>query len=279
MVNFNGILQETTSSPLENNRGFLFGDAVFETMKVLDGKILFSEDHYFRLMASMRVLRMEIPMSFTLEYLEEQVLALLAVIETSPSYRVRITCFRKSGGFYLPEQRDIQFLITATPLPVPVYQNHNSDYEVEIFKDFYVSKHLLSTLKTTNKLVHITASIFAEENGYDNCLLLNDDKNVIEGTQGNLFMVIGSTIVTPPLSNGCLNGIMRKQLIRILQKNTEFTFEERAVSPFELQKADELFLTNVIQGIRSVTKYRKKRYTTQVADKLIVQLNTQIRLG
>ena len=279
MVNFNGVLQETALSSLENNRGFLFGDAVFETMKVLDGKILFLEDHYFRLMASMRVLRMEIPMNFTLEYVEEQVLALLEVMETSASYRVRITCFRDGEGFYLPEQRTIQFLITAAPLSASVYQNHKAVYEVEIFKDFYVSKHLLSTLKTTNKLVHITAGIFAEENGYDNCLLLNDDKNVVESTQGNLFMVTGNKIITPPLSNGCLNGIMRRQLIRILEKNTDFTFEERSVSPFELQKADELFLTNVVQGIQSVTKYRKKTYGTHTADRLIVQLNTKIRLG
>lgn len=279
MVNFNGVLQETALSSLENNRGFLFGDAVFETMKVLDGKILFLEDHYFRLMASMRVLRMEIPMNFTLEYVEEQVLALLEVMETSASYRVRVTCFRDGEGFYLPEQRTIQFLITAAPLSASVYQNHKAVYEVEIFKDFYVSKHLLSTLKTTNKLVHITAGIFAEENGYDNCLLLNDDKNVVESTQGNLFMVTENKIITPPLSNGCLNGIMRRQLIRILEKNTDFTFEERSVSPFELQKADELFLTNVVQGIQSVTKYRKKTYGTHTADRLIVQLNTKIRLG
>ena len=74
MVNFNGNIQENSSISIENNRGFLFGDSIFETIKVLDNKVLFLEDHYFRLMASMRICRMEIPMNFTMEYFEEQIL-------------------------------------------------------------------------------------------------------------------------------------------------------------------------------------------------------------
>jgi branched-chain amino acid aminotransferase len=66
MENFNGILVESTTNSLSNNRGFLYGDAVFETFKIVDNRILYLEDHYFRLMSSMRILRMEIPMHFTM---------------------------------------------------------------------------------------------------------------------------------------------------------------------------------------------------------------------
>ena len=76
MVNYNGNIQENSNCTVESNRGFLYGDAVFETIKVLDNKVLFLEDHYFRLMASMRICRMEIPMNFTMEYFEEQLLSL-----------------------------------------------------------------------------------------------------------------------------------------------------------------------------------------------------------
>lgn len=280
MVNFNGELTASTSEQLEHNRAFLYGDAVFETCKVLDDKVLFLEDHYFRLMASMRIVRMEIPMNFTMEYLEEQILNLLqALSEKSAAYRVRITCYRAGDGLYLPKDRTISFLITAQAHHETVYVNNPQPYEVELFKDFYVTKHLLSTLKTTNKLVSITAAIFAEENGYDNCLLINDEKNIIEATNANVFIVNGNTISTPPIADGCLNGIMRKQIIELIRKSTDLTIEERSVSPFELQKAEEIFLTNTIIGIQSVTKYRKKEFTRTVADQLLVKLNAKIRLG
>src|SRR5690606_26411967 len=128
----------------------------------------------------------------------------------------------------------------------------NSTYEVDLFKDFYITKQLLSTLKTTNKMVQITGSIFANENGLDNCLLINDDKNVVEVLQGNLFMLKGTKLITPPLSDGCLNGIMRKQILSIARKIEGIEVSEESISPFDLQKADELFITNVIKGIQPV---------------------------
>lgn len=123
-------------------------------------------------------------------------------------------------------------------------------------------------------MLHITGSIFAQENGLQTCLLLNNDKNVVEALHGNLFMRTGTTVITPPLSEGCLNGIMRKQLLRILQKQNIYTLVEQPISPFDLQKADELFVTNVIRGIQPITTYRKKTYTNELAECLLSDLNT-----
>lgn len=280
MVNYNGEIISQTNIPIEKNRAFLYGDAIFETLKTLDGKVLFAEDHYFRLMASLRIIRMEIPVFFTQEYLEQQIGSLLdSFQENHASYRVRITCYRQYGGKYSPENKGIDYIITAEPLPNATYVINNQHYEVEIFKDFHVSKHLLSTLKTNNKLVSVTASIFAEENGYQNCLLINDEKNIVEATQANLFLVKGNTIATPKLEDGCLNGIMRKQIIDLIKKSDNLTLEERSISPFELQKADELFLTNTIQGIQPITKYRKKEFQTNISTQLLGKLNAKIRFG
>lgn len=279
MVNFNGNIQENSSILIENNRGFLFGDSVFETIKVLDNKVLFLEDHYFRLMASMRICRMEIPMNFTMEYFESQILNLITTFSDSNSYRVRFSVYRDSEGFYLPKTRSVQFLVTAFPLNSDLYVFGKEYYEVDLYKDFYITKQLLSTLKTNNKMLQITGSIFAEENGYDNCLVLNDEKNVVEALQSNLFMKTGNVVVTPPVSDGCLNGIMRKQILEILKKIEGIEVKETSISPFDLQKADELFLTNVISGIQPVTKYRKKEYTTEFASDVLKRLNAKIRLS
>ena len=279
MINFNGNTTSSDSNLLVNNRAFLYGDGVFETLKIIDNKILFLEDHYFRLMASMRVVRMEIPMNFTMEYFEEQVLSLSKTNGCGASARARITVFRNDGGYYLPKQRSVSFLINCVALENTVYSNEKMPYEVDLFKDFYVTKQLLSSIKTTNKIINITGSIFAEENGLDNCLILNDDKNVIEALNGNLFMVFEGKLITPPLSEGCLNGVMRKQIIALALKMEGLEVVEEPISPFDLQKADELFITNVIKGIQSITKYRKKEFGNAVANELVKRLNAQIRLG
>ncbi len=279
MINYNGTLVADSGLALHQNRAFLYGDSVFETVKVLDGKILFLEDHYFRLMASMRILRMEIPMHFTMEYMEEQVMKLIADMDAATSYRARVSFFRKQGGFYLPVDNNVEFIITAEPLPNALYIIDEEDYEVDLFKDFYVTKQLLSTLKSTNRNVQITGSIFAHENGLQNCLLVNDEKNVIEALQGNLFMLTGNVLVTPPVADGCLNGVMRRQVLELAKKIDGIEVLESSISPFDLQKADELFITNVIIGVQPVTKYRKKDYGNAFAAGLVNRLNAKIRLG
>ncbi|MDR2222999.1 MAG: aminotransferase class IV [Flavobacteriaceae bacterium] len=280
MINVNGIIVSNTNIDIEKNRGFLYGDALFETIKVLDGKVLFLEDHYFRLMSSMRILRMEIPIDFTMEFFQDEILKTVdSVEEKGNAIRVRFTVYRQGQGKYLPNDRNIAYIVTCEPLQDEVYQISNKDYEIELYKDFYVTAHLLSTLKTTNRLVNITGSIFAEENSYQNCLLLNDAKNVVEALNGNLFVVKDKVVKTPSLADGCMKGIMRKQIIELLQKHPEYSFEEGVVSPFELQKADEMFITNVIVGIQPITKYRKKTYVNNLATDLVAKLNAKIRLS
>ncbi|MFB9077154.1 aminotransferase class IV [Flavobacterium procerum] len=276
MINFNGNITSGEDNILTQNRAFLFGDGVFETVKIVNSKILYLEDHYFRLMASMRVVRMEIPMNFTMEYLEEQILKLINESNLAISARARITVFRNDGGLYLPKTNEVSFLITASAQENSLYEINKSEYEVDLYKDFYVTKQLLSSIKTTNKMINVTGSIFAHENGLANCLLLNDSKNIVEGLQGNIFMLSGKKLVTPPVSEGCLNGIMRKQILATAKKIEGIEIAEEIISPFDLQKADELFLTNVIMGIQPITKYRKKEFTSNLAHLLVQKLNESI---
>ena len=276
MINFNGLLQDNFAVT-SSNRSFLYGDGIFETLKVVNGKILFSEEHYFRLMASMRIVRMKIPMDFTFEFFENQVISLTDVLSISNSARVRITVFRNEGGLYLPDQNTVSYVIEATSLASKKYEIAQDNFEVDLFKDSYVSAQLLSTLKTTSKILNVTASIFAKENDLNTCLLLNDKKNVVEAIAGNLFMLTGNKLITPPISEGCLNGIMRKQIIKLIKDFPEIEFSEAIISPFDLQKADELFVTNVIQGIQPITKYRKKEFKTIFSVQLLDKINEIIK--
>lgn len=281
MINFNGELVENNTLFLnEENRGLRYGDSLFESIRVVNGKIYFWEDHYLRLMASMRILRMEIPMNFTMEYLEEQILETINADNLqNNALRIRLTVFRNNGGLYLPTTNNVSFIIETNVLENAFYVHSDEAYEVELFKDHYVNTGLLSTLKSNNKIINVLGSIYAKENGYSNCLLLNNQKQVVEALNGNLFLVKGTTIKTPPLKDGCLNGITRKKLIASLEKLENYTLEEASISPFELQKADELFLTNAITGIQSITKYRKKEFASTVAKDLLGKLNAVARLS
>ena len=278
MINFNGAMVSEDADILVQNRGFLYGDAVFETVKIVNGRILFLEDHYFRLMSSMRVVRMEIPMNFTMEYLEEQILSLVKNTNIETSSRARITVYRKDGGYYLPQNNTVSFLIKADPLENKEYLLNEQEYEVDLYKDFYVTKQLLSSIKTTNRLINVTASIYAQENGLDNCVLLNDSKNVVEALQGNIFMLNGSKLSTPPVSEGCLNGVMRKQVLELAKKIEGIEVAEEIISPFDLQKADELFVTNVIKGMQPITKYRKKEFSKEISRILVEKINQTLNL-
>ena len=281
MINVNGIIFEDSKAKLSTlNRGFAYGDAVFETLKINNNKPLFWESHYFRLMASMRILRMEIPMNFTPEFLEEQIMSLVNSLSSNVvSYRAKLTVFRDSEGYYTPETNAVSFTISVSELDSDIYKIQDSYYEIELFKDYLIAPNLLSTLKTNNKVLNVVGSIFAKENNYNNCLLLNNNKSVIEALNGNVLLVKGNTIKTAPLTDGCLKGIIREKLIEIISKSSEYVLDESSISPFELQKADEIFITNVIQGIVPVTKYRKKTYTSEVSKVLLGMLNTKLRLG
>jgi len=278
MINFNGNILEEKNLLSIDNRGFNYGDALFETIKVSLGKVLFWEDHYFRLMASMRIMRMEIPMDFTMQYLENQIQELLkSNHQQHLSSRVKFTVFRNEGGLYLPTTNHISFLITSKTMDEDFYLLRVKPYEVDLFKDFYISTSLLSTLKTNNKAINVVGSIYAQENNLQNCLLLNTEKMVVEALNGNLFVVKDHVIKTPPLTDGCLKGIMRKQVMEVVRELPDYQLIEASVSPFELQKADELWITNVITGIQPISKYRKKTYVNNQAKRVLPLLNAKMR--
>ncbi|NCP88667.1 MAG: aminotransferase class IV [Flavobacteriales bacterium] len=278
MINFNGNILEEKNLLSIDNRGFNYGDALFETIKVSLGKVLFWEDHYFRLMASMRIMRMEIPMDFTMQYLENQIQELLkSNHQQHLSSRVKFTVFRNEGGLYLPTTNHISFLITTKIIDEDFYLLRVKPYEVDLFKDFYISTSLLSTLKTNNKAINVVGSIYAQENNLQNCLLLNTEKMVVEALNGNLFVVKDHVIKTPPLTDGCLKGIMRKQVMEVVRELPDYQLIEASVSPFELQKADELWITNVITGIQPISKYRKKTYVNNQAKRVLPLLNAKMR--
>jgi len=269
MINFNGeILHEENIKLSIHNRGFKYGDGIFETIKIVNKKVVFWEDHYFRLMASMRMLRMKIPMEFTLEFLEQEILKTVSTQGEATSFRARLNVYRKDGGLYTPKTNKIDYLIEVNE---NTYTTKDT-YTVDVFKDFYNYSGLLSTIKTNNRMLNTLASIFAKENDLDNCVLINERKGVVEVANGNIFILKGNTVKTPALTEGCIKGIARQKVIEIIAKNKDFMLEETTISPFEIQKADEVFITNAIIGVQPITNYKKKKFKVDFSSKIAKNL-------
>uniref|UniRef100_UPI004048D5D4 aminotransferase class IV n=1 Tax=Polaribacter sp. TaxID=1920175 RepID=UPI004048D5D4 len=276
MLNFNGTFyQEETFQITTANRAFKYGDGIFETIAVKNGRIVFWEDHYFRLMASMRMLRMEIPMHFTLEYLEEEILNTVNTLPKTMKVRVRLSVYRKDGGLYTPLSNEVDYLIEVSK------NNYETKevYKIDLYKDFYNYSGLLSTVKTTNRMLNTLASIYTQENGLDNCVLINERKSVVEASNAAIFIIKDNQIKTPALTEGCIKGIARKKIIELLTKNPNYSIEETEISPFELQKADEVFLANTIIGVQPVSQYRKKMYTKEIGKKIAASYNLEMVAG
>jgi branched-chain amino acid aminotransferase len=274
MINHNGEITQGTSLQIEiTHRALNYGDALFETLKYTQGKILWWESHYFRLMGSMRILRMEIPTEYTMEYLEEQMLETLrAAHMEQQTVRIKLTVYRKGAGKYTPQTREVGFFVQIEPLAHAKYEFEETPCEIELYKDFQKQQNLLATLKTTNSMLYTLASIYKQENGYQEVLLLNTDNKLVEGSSTNLFLVKGNTLKTAPLESGCLKGIMRQNILKWAPL-LDLNIEETAATPFELLQADEVWLTNAIIGIRAATLYRKRNFGAVYAQKMLNLIN------
>ena len=275
MLNYNGNFIDQTNLSF-SNRAFLYGDSVFETIKVVKNKVVFWEEHYLRLMSSMRILKIEIPNEFTPDYLESQIKNTISSISETFTGRVRLTVFREGEGLYLPKSNQASFVINSFQNEVFLFETKFKTYKVDIYKDYLIQSNLLSNLKTSNRLINVIGSIYANENGLDNCILLNENKLVTEFLNGNIFLVKDNVVKTPPINSGCLNGVMRNKIIELINKIPLLEIFEKDFSAYEIISSEEVWVSNSISGIIPVSQYRNKQFGNSIAKKVLDFLNREI---
>lgn len=278
MINYQGDIIELNALPVQDvKRATMYGDAVFETIRMRDNKLLFVEDHYFRLMASMRILRMPIPMEFTPEFFVDEANRLAEEVAVTDG-RLRLQVVRKSEGKYTPdENNECVWWMELEELSTQDYTWTSKGLKVDLFKDHYIQPGLLSTLKSSNAMPYVLAGIFAKENGFDAMLLVNDKKMLVEANAANVFVLKDNILKTAPLEDGPLRGVFRKNLIG-WAKEIGLEIKEESINPFELQKADEIWLTNTISGVKWVEKYRKRTYKGDKAKELVELLQRKLNV-
>lgn len=271
--NINGELFPCEQAALSvTNRAFKYGDGLFESIRVKNGKPLFVADHYRRLCSGIKLLKMIAPPNFTEEYLSQEISRLLKGNKVRKGARVRLNVFRDSPGYYTPEKDDLAWVMEVEELPDNAYTLNEKGLTIGIYKERRIVPDCFSTIKSVSRVPYVLSGIYAREKGWDDCLLENSQGSIMEAVSSNLFLLMGSTYYTPPVADGCLPGVMRSKLIELIQKKGG-TVIENSIKSAHLERVDEVFLTNSISGIKWVGAFEQKRYFHNKSSELIEALN------
>lgn len=274
-INYNGeLLSSGVPAIGSSNRAFLYGDALFETMHANGTEVQFFDLHFTRLTKGAKKLYFDLPSTFSSAFLQNEIRRLVQKNRSFKGSRIRVSLFRNDGGFYAPTTNQCSYIIEQSPIISANYQLNTNGLVVDIFEGIKKPVNLLAEIKSANALLFVLAGIYKTNNQLDDCLLLNENGNIIEAISSNLFLFSNNILYTPPLKDGCLPGIMRSVIVSIAQKE-KIEVQQISISYADLEQAEEVFLSNAVSGIRWVLGFKSKRYFNQRAKFLIDKINKE----
>ncbi len=247
-----------------NNRSFRYGDGFFETMKMVNEKIVLAEYHFERLFASLETLQFEKPVYFTAGYFKEKITELAKKNNHQKLARIRLTIFRGDGGLYDPENHFPNYIIQSWEMNAANNLLNENGLVIDIYSDAKKICDNFSHIKSNNYLHYAMAALWAKKNKLNDALLLNPYDGIADATIANLFIVKDGVVKTPALTEGCVSGVMRKYLLKCL-RSENIPVEETKITVEALREASEMFLTNAAYGIRRVKTCGNTNFRLQLA--------------
>ena len=241
-ISLNYKISETKDLKLSfENRGFLFGDGFFETIKVNNNKLFNFKMHSKRIKKSLNLLCLDF--EFCEEKIKNNILSLTKKNKIT-SASVKLVFFRSSEGRYFPKTNNCSILISCKNDKPNFSLN---DVRINTFDEIKKSINFLSSLKSLNSLTYVLSAISAKKHGYDEAVIFNEQNFAIESTSSNLFFVLNKKLFTPHLNQGCVEGTMRELIMN------NFNVKEIKVKMDDLINSQEIILTNSL-SIKSVTE-------------------------
>lgn len=276
-INVNGDLLPA-DQPLftASNRAFRYGDGLFETIKVANGKPLFLSDHISRLELSMHLLSLAPQRYYTVLFFEQEIKRLLDKNGWQHA-RIRISVFRDANGYYTPAADTAQFLIEGQPLDDPTYQLNQEGFTVTVYPDHFKPFNALAGLKSSSSLLYVLAGIWKRDHGFDELLLLNEHGRVAEAISHNVMLYKDGVVYTPAATEACLSGIM-KEIVMVLVNRMNIDARPAFLTLDDVKAADEVWLTNMISGVQWVSQYDDVIYGHALADRVVLALNDYAKL-
>jgi branched-chain amino acid aminotransferase len=250
--NYNGkIHPEGTPVIGVDNRGLRYGDGLFETIKMINGKLLFEDDHFARLWKGLKALEFDVPKNLTVDFLQKEMTALAQKNGHANAARIRLNIVRGDGGLYDAKNHLPNYIIQSWPLAPSNGEWNSNGLVLGIYEAAKKSCDLLSNLKHNNYLPYVLAALKAKSQKWNDAIVLNTNGRICDTTIANIFIVKDGAVFTPSLQEGCVAGVMRRVVIQQVLKSG-IDLIEKEISISELLAADEVFLTNSIYNIRWV---------------------------
>jgi branched-subunit amino acid aminotransferase/4-amino-4-deoxychorismate lyase len=254
------------------NRSFRYGDGLFETIRMSNGKLNFADLHIDRLREGMKALKIEGSALLDEYFLKQKTAELCKKNKIKDNVKFRLSVYRDGDGLYTPNSNKYGYLLEATPLTESRYELNKKGLIVDVYNDITKPVNLLSNLKTSSSLIYVMAGLYKKQHNLDEAILLNQNGFLCESISSNIFVVYDKQIYTPALSEGCIGGVMRKVVMQ-LAKAHDISIVEAQLNPEVLRQADEVFVTNAVAGIRWVMGYGRKRYFNENAKNMSALLN------
>lgn len=272
-ININGeILASGQANVSVGNRAFKYGDGLFESMRMMRGRLMFADLHAHRLREGMKILQIEGAAVITEEFLGEKVRQLAIRNNIKDNARVRLTVFRDGDGLYSPVSNEIGYVIEMSGTDQQDYTANYKGLIAQVYEDITKPINMLSNLKTCNSLLYVMAGIFRKKNSLDEVFILNQKGFLCEGMSTNLFVLYQQNLYTPSLEEGCIAGVMRSVVIRLAEENGIEVIEAQ-INPDILNEADEVFVTNATTGIQWIMGFNGKRYFNKLSNEFLGYLN------
>lgn len=268
LLNYNGKLYPQDKLLISaNNRSFRYGDGFFETMKMINGKIVLKDYHFERLFSSLELLQFEKPQYLIPQYFEEQITELVAKNNHSKLARIRLMIFRGDGELYGGQNKFPNHIIQTWERKETYNQLNRDGFVIDIFKDSRKGCDKYSHIKSNNYLSYVMAALWAQTNNLNDAILLNAYDAIADATIANIFILKDGVVKTPSLTEGCVSGVMRKHLLKCMREEG-IPVEEKSINVEEVLQAQEVFLTNAAYGIRWVKQCGKSEYGNAFAKML-----------
>lgn len=272
-VNNNGVLLPASQPTIHTgSRAFLYGDGLFETIRIINGYPINIDNHFNRIVQGAKALKLRLPVYFTADFVRTKILELIEKSEITGGGKCRLSVDRISGGTYMPEANEIVYFIEVNPYVSNYFDLNPKGLEIDIFQGLKKQNNFLANFKTKNALPNVLTSIFAQEKDLDDYLMTNEKGVILESSNSNIFIVSNGVLYTPSLEDGCVGGTMRMQIINLSLQNKMRVYE-CSIMPQNLLSADEIFFTNAIKGVVWVGGYRTKRYENVYAKRVLTLLN------
>jgi branched-chain amino acid aminotransferase len=256
----NGKFKDLNSPSIPiDNRAFRYGDGVFETIRFQNKQPILIQNHLQRWFDALSLFGFSVPTHLNAKRIEQEIIQVAQKNKFSNA-RIRLTGFRDSGGLYDAINPNLNYAIEAYPLDPLISQLNSNGLRVCLYKDCIKAADGFSHTKNNNYLPYLLGARHAMQNKCNDALIFNQHQRVCDSTKANLFILNQGEVITPPLSEGCIAGIMRMQLLENLPK-LGFNVVEKPITESMLLESNAVFLSNVIQVLRWVAEVDQKSYT------------------